>query len=196
MGRAAIRIIFFVLVVHMALIGHARANYDHYEDLRKAQIIVSEEERGSYVGKTYRALFGQRGNTPPLKFCDEPDSFKSCYGIYREELLTVIDYVIPSDFKILFLDSRKIAFINTNEFVWGLKCSMPDRTLFEVVQKAKKSVVKKAKRKRVVKKVRCCCCCCTPCCCGQRAYRTPCKPCVEKRQPPQNPCKPCEEKRQ
>ncbi len=197
MGRLAMRVIFFVLVMNMALLAPARANYDHYEDLAKARIYVSEEERDSYVGKTYRALFGQRGNTPPLKFCDEPESFKSCYGIYREELLTVIDYVRPTDFKIRFHNSGKVAFINSNEFVWGLKCSMPDRTLFEVVQK--KPVVKKPrpKVKRVKKKVRCCCCCCSPCCCGKKVYQSPCKPCEEKRQPqptPKDPCPPCDER--
>jgi hypothetical protein len=174
MKISAVRVIFYALLLNLAFLAPALANYDHFEDVEKAHMYKSDDERLSYIGRHFRAEFGQHGKTPPLRFCEEPDAFK-CYGMYSERKFTVIDYIKPTDFKLKF-ESGQIAYLNTNEFIFGLHSSPPDKCIWELVAKQKpkaKPKIKKVVKKRVVRRCHCCQCCCRCCCCGQAHHNPP-----------------------
>ncbi|MCE5334010.1 MAG: hypothetical protein LLG06_05425 [Desulfobacteraceae bacterium] len=129
MGLLAIRIMIFALLLSFATVVPAFANQDHFEDVQKADLFKSDDQRMQYIGKCFRAEPSQHRRTPPLKFCSDTESY-DCFFISRTEQFHVIDYVMPTDFKIQF-DWGKIAYINTNEFEWGLHSPAPARASFE-----------------------------------------------------------------
>lgn len=173
MWPTALRFIFFALLLNLATFAPARANYDHAQDVQRAGLQQSDEERMSHIGKCYRAELGQHRRTPPLRFSDEPDSMKNTWSIYQTMEFTVLDYIRPTDFKILFAWG-KVAYINSNEFEWGYHSAEPDRAIFDCA-KPKPVVKKKVPPKKKIKKRKCrpCCCCCNPCCCHKHPKPKP-----------------------
>lgn len=187
MNLPAIRTIVFAFLLNLAAFMPALANQDHFEDVQKANMYTSDDQRMQYIGQCFRAEPSQHRRTPPLKFCSEAGSY-DCFFISRTEQFHVIDYVKPTDFKIQF-DWGKIAYIDTNEFEWGYRSRGPDRAIFDC-PKPKKAVVKKKPRKIKRKCCRCCCHCnpCWPCnrCAPKCNPCYKCRPCAD---PCNDPCR-------